>query len=69
MNNHWALAPYNKQNKLKQMKNKAAFPGQYIQGQGALNELPNLIKLFGKNGLILGSKSIKDNILPAYGAV
>ncbi len=50
------------------MNIKAVFPGQYLQGQGVLNELPALINLFGKKGLILGSQSVKNNILPEYGA-
>lgn len=48
------------------MKNKAAFPGQYIQGQGVLNELPGLIKLLGNKGMILASPTVKSNILPAF---
>ena len=35
------------------MMKKILFPGKYIQGAGAFNELPSLIKLFGKRGLIL----------------
>lgn len=49
------------------MRNKAAFPSQYLQGQGILNELPDLIKLFGSKGLILASRTIKEKILPEYG--
>ena len=49
------------------MKNKAAFPSQYLQGQGILNELPGLIKLFGTKGLILASPTSKEKILPVYG--
>ncbi len=37
------------------MLKKALFPGKYIQGAGALGELPALIKLFGDRGLILAS--------------
>jgi glycerol dehydrogenase len=46
---------------------KAVFPGQYLQGTGTLNELPNLINSFGKRGLILGSSTSISKILPAFG--
>ena len=46
------------------MFNKAVFPGKYIQGFGAIGELPALIKLLGKKGLILASPSVKDKVLP-----
>jgi glycerol dehydrogenase len=49
------------------MKNKAAFPGQYIQGQGVLNELPGLVQLLGSKGMILASPSVVDKIIPVYG--
>jgi glycerol dehydrogenase len=45
---------------------KAVFPGKYIQGENALTELPSLISLLGKNGLILASPTAKNKILPAY---
>jgi glycerol dehydrogenase len=45
---------------------KAVFPGKYIQGENALHELPSLVELFGKNGLILASPTAKNNILPKY---
>ena len=48
------------------MNKKAVFPGQYIQGQGAINELPELINLLGSKGLILCSKSVKNNIIPKF---
>ncbi len=48
------------------MNKKAVFPGQYIQGQGAINELPFLIRLLGSKGIILCSKSVKDKIIPKY---
>ncbi|MCX6233200.1 MAG: glycerol dehydrogenase [Bacteroidetes bacterium] len=44
----------------------AAFPGKYIQGENALAELPGLVKLFGKNGLILASPTVKNKLLPGY---
>lgn len=50
------------------MKNKAAFPSQYLQGKGILNELPEIVNQFGSKGLILASPSAKDKILPVYGS-
>ena len=49
------------------MYKKAVFPGKYIQGVGAIGELPALIDLLGKRGLILASPSVKDNVLPQCG--
>ena len=49
------------------MFKKAVFPGKYIQGVGAIGELPALIKLLGKQGLILASPSVKDKVLPQCG--
>jgi len=46
---------------------KAVFPGKYIQGAGALQELPALIKSLGQRGLILASPSVKSKVLPASG--
>jgi len=43
---------------------KAVFPGKYIQGVGSIGELPALIDLLGKHGLILASRSVKDKVLP-----
>lgn len=34
---------------------KAMFPGKYLQGAGALQELPQLIGLFGTRGLVIAS--------------
>jgi len=48
------------------MLNKAVFPGKYIQGERALAELPALVELLGKKGLILASPTSKNKILPAY---
>lgn len=41
------------------MLQKVLFPGKYIQGAGAICELPSLIRLFGGNGLIIASPSVK----------
>jgi glycerol dehydrogenase len=49
------------------MYKKAVFPGKYIQGAGAIGELPALIDLLGKRGLVLASHSVKDKILPECG--
>ncbi|MFA7232184.1 MAG: glycerol dehydrogenase [Victivallaceae bacterium] len=49
------------------MFKKAVFPGKYLQGPGALNELPALIKSQGKRGLILASNTAHKQILPTCG--
>ena len=46
------------------MLKKAVFPGKYIQGPGAIAELPALIKLLGKRGVILASPSVMGAVLP-----
>jgi len=48
------------------MKYKAAFPSQYLQGKQLLQELPDLMKSFGSNGLLFGSSSIKEKLLPRF---
>lgn len=42
----------------------AFFPGKYIQGTGAILKLESLINQFGKNAIVLASKSAR-NYLPA----
>ncbi len=49
------------------MLQKAVFPGKYIQGRGAIQELPKLVRLFGAKGLVLASPSACDRILPSSG--
>lgn len=49
------------------MFKKAVFPGKYLQGVGAIGELPTLIDLLGKQGLILASPSVNDKVLPGCG--
>ncbi|MEI6309006.1 MAG: glycerol dehydrogenase [bacterium] len=49
------------------MFKKAVFPGKYIQGVGAISELPALIELLGKQGLILASPSVNGKVLPGCG--
>jgi glycerol dehydrogenase len=49
------------------MFKKAVFPGKYIQGVGAIRELPALISLLGKQGLLFASPSVNNKVLPACG--
>lgn len=49
------------------MLKKAMFPGKYLQGAGALQELPALVRLFGQRGLILAAGTASNRILPASG--
>ncbi len=49
------------------MFKKAVFPGKYIQGSGAISELPTLIGSLGKQGLILASPTVNDRVLPGCG--
>lgn len=46
------------------MIQKAIFPGQYIQGSGVINQLPDIIAPFGKKAFILASPSVKKIIIP-----
>jgi glycerol dehydrogenase len=48
---------------------KSVFPGKYIQGAKALNELPELIRLLGTKCLILASPTAKNKLLPLYSFV
>jgi glycerol dehydrogenase len=43
---------------------KAVFPGRYIQGAGALGELPALTRVLGTKGLLLASPSVVNKVLP-----
>jgi glycerol dehydrogenase len=54
------------QNTQSARKYTAAFPGKYIQGENALAQLPGLVKLFGKKGLLLASPTAKNKLLPEY---
>jgi glycerol dehydrogenase len=49
------------------MFKKALFPGKYIQGQGALVDLPAVMEALGRRGLILASPTSRASILPARG--
>lgn len=49
------------------MLRKAMFPGKYLQGANALQELPALVALFGKQGLILAAGTACSRILPTSG--
>ncbi len=44
---------------------KAVFPGKYIQGENALELLPDLISLLGQKGLILASPTVINKIQPS----
>ncbi len=46
------------------MFKKAVFPGKYIQGAGAIGELPGLVDLLGARGLLLTSPSVRAAVLP-----
>ena len=49
------------------MHKKAVFPGKYIQGAGAMGELPGLVDLLGGTGLILASPTACAGVLPECG--
>jgi glycerol dehydrogenase len=49
------------------MLKKMVFPGKYIQGASALDQLPSLIRLFGDQGLILASPTVHRSVLPESG--
>jgi len=44
----------------------SVFPGKYIQGEGLIAELPEIIKSFGKKGMIISSPTAKDKVLSGY---
>ncbi|MEI6795811.1 MAG: glycerol dehydrogenase, partial [Methanomassiliicoccales archaeon] len=46
------------------MFKKAVFPGKYIQGIGAIGELPGLIELLGEQALLLASPSVIAKVIP-----
>ncbi len=49
------------------MLKKALFPGKYIQGPGALQELPAICRRFGKRGLVIASPVCYRKLLPESG--
>jgi len=51
------------------MFNKIQFPGKYVQGAGALNELPGLVAQYGGRGLVLGSGSARRILADASPAL
>jgi glycerol dehydrogenase len=53
-------------NQMADKQNTAAFPGKYIQGDNAIDELPNLIEKLGKTGLIIASPTVKNKLLPGF---
>lgn len=46
---------------------KAVFPGSYIQGRGALQQLPAIVDELGGPGLILASPSVRREVIPKSG--
>jgi hypothetical protein len=46
--------------KVGSMFRKAVFPGRYIQGAGAIGELPAVMDGLGERGLVLASRSVID---------
>ena len=51
------------------MFRKAVFPGKYVQGEGAIRELPSILASFGERGMVLASSSVIDKVLPSSGFV
>jgi glycerol dehydrogenase len=49
------------------MLQKALFPGQYLQGAGALSELPALARQLGSKALLLASPGVLSGVLPKWG--
>ena len=50
------------------MNFKACFPGKYIQGSGAIQELASLIAQFGNKALLLTSRTSQKYLPEAYGS-
>ena len=46
------------------MHKKALFPGKYVQGEGAIHDLPALAASFGERALVLASPTARRNVLP-----
>jgi glycerol dehydrogenase len=44
---------------------KAIFPGLYLQGDGALSQVPELMQAFGGAGLLICAPSTLEKVLPA----
>lgn len=49
------------------MLRKAVFPGKYIQGAGAIGELPALVERLGGRGMVLASSAVMTKVLPRCG--
>ncbi|KQM09975.1 hypothetical protein AOA80_11510 [Methanomassiliicoccales archaeon RumEn M1] len=49
------------------MFRKAIFPGSYIQGAGAIGELPALLERLGGKEMVLASPSVMEKVLPRCG--
>ncbi|MDD2332679.1 MAG: glycerol dehydrogenase [Candidatus Cloacimonetes bacterium] len=50
------------------MLQKALFPGQYLQGAGAIRTLPEVLRQFGTKAMLLASHTVLENILPRCAA-
>ena len=50
----------------KNRKFKSVFPGKYIQGEGIMDELPEMMKSFGERKLIISSRTVKETILSEH---
>ncbi len=48
------------------MNRVASFPGKYIQGSGAIQQLEGLIRQFGSKAIILASPTAKKSLPPKY---
>lgn len=49
------------------MLKRAAFPGKYLQGAGAIAELPHVARALGGRALMLASPTARRRVLPAAG--
>jgi len=47
---------------------KSVFPGKFIQGEGLIAELGEMMNSFGEKGLILASSTVKRKVLDKYSA-
>ena len=47
---------------------KSVFPGKFIQGEGLVAGLPEIMKSFGEKGLILSSRTVKETVLSEHSA-
>lgn len=45
---------------------KSVFPGKYIQGEGVMGELPEIMRSFGERKMILSSRTVKNTLFSEY---